>query len=307
MNTSKNIGIIEYFKRYGLTYGILRAAFTKWPIHYVDDYENKKILYYRIIKKKIEKKYKNTFNNDPAGLQFNDKKYENPVWVYWKQGENNMPKIVRRCIQSIKTYVKDQVILLTDENISDYIQFPDYINEKLLSGTMSIAAYSDLLRFSLLEHYGGTWIDSTVFLTGPLPNYITDSDLFAYQDRFGLIENPALMSIWILHCRSGNKVIRQTRNLAFEYWKKHSHVMEYLSSNIILTIVLENNPEEMKTISYANSDYCRLLLNSLGDEYDPKQIDHIMTLSCVHKLSYKLLESVLSDDKNVYHIITKKV
>lgn len=53
------------------------------------------------------------------------------------------------------------------------------------------------------------WIDSTVYLTNKLPEYITKSDLFAFQDSFGLIRNPALMSVWLLHSTPHNEVIRK--------------------------------------------------------------------------------------------------
>ena len=45
MSGFKNIGISEYFKRYGYRYGIRRMIFTVRNIHIVKEYENKKILY----------------------------------------------------------------------------------------------------------------------------------------------------------------------------------------------------------------------------------------------------------------------
>ena len=42
----KNIGIKEYFKRYGYKYGLVRGAFMAMPLHWIKDKENRKILYY---------------------------------------------------------------------------------------------------------------------------------------------------------------------------------------------------------------------------------------------------------------------
>lgn len=91
--------------------------------------------------------------------------------------------------------------MLSDKNLYKYIKLPQFIEQKWDKGILSAAAYSDVIRFSLLEHYGGTWIDATVLLTGPLPEYVMNNDLFAFRDSLGLIYNPALFPTWLLHCR----------------------------------------------------------------------------------------------------------
>lgn len=306
MKAFQNIGIKDYFRRYGYKFGIQRGIFTAFPLHFVRDYENKKILYYRKIEKKLKRKYLNAADKDPEGLVFGSIDCANPIWVYWKQGIENAPDIVKACIQSIKDNTETDVIILTEKNIADYVMFPAYIIEKLSSGNMSAAAYSDLLRFSLLEHYGGTWIDATVYLTGALPEYITESEFFAYQDTFGAIENPALISNWLLHCKPNNIVMRETRNMTFSYWKQESYVIEYLFTYMFLTISLENHPEVREKMPYANSDYSHLMLNSMAENYDDIKFEHMRQLTSVHKLSYKIRESVYRNDENYYHKIIER-
>lgn len=48
MGAFQNIGIKDYFKRYGVLNSIKRGLFTVNPLHIVTDYENKK---YYIIEK----------------------------------------------------------------------------------------------------------------------------------------------------------------------------------------------------------------------------------------------------------------
>lgn len=303
MGAFQNIGVSDYLKRYGWKYGIQRGAFTAFPFHVVNDYENKKILYYGKIEKKLKKRYLKAALIDPDGLSFGKVKVDNPIWVYWKQGLDQAPEIVKSCINSIKQNADTKVIIITDDNVEQYVKFPLYIIEKLEKGTMSTAAFSDLLRFSLLEHYGGTWIDSTVYLTDKLPEYVTKSDLFAYQDSFGLIRNPALMSVWLLHSTPNNEVIRETRNIAFEYWKNQNYVVEYLLPYIILTMVLKEHSEYFSKMPYANSDYTHLMLEHINEEYDEKLTNHILSLSSVHKLSYKLKHEAYANKENLYHRI----
>ena len=302
MTGFKNIGIKEYFKRYGYKYGLLRGAFMGMPLHWVKDKENRKILYYHQAKAFLEPYVEKYSQIDPVGLEFGSCKIENPVWVYWKQGLEMAPNRVKACIRSHQKYEKSNLILLTDANLEDFVRMPNYILELVGNGNMSSAAFSDLVRYSLLEHYGGTWIDSTVFLSAPIPKYVKNSSFFAFRDTFGLIDNPAWISSWFIHCTKSNDCMRQIRNVMFAYWTKQKYVIEYLSCYIIMTIVLYKN-KQLETMPYANSDYSHLLFNALDAPFDEEKYEHITELTQIHKLSYKLQESVLKSDHTFYSYI----
>lgn len=302
MTGFKNINLSEYFKRYGIKNGVSRLMFIANPIHIVRDFENRKVLYYRKERKKL-KKYIDK-KNTVVDISFNDNyTNENTVWVYWKQGLSQAPEIVKRCVASIKENVEQPVVVLNDANVEEYLRLPKSILLSNKKGNISNAALSDLIRLSLLEHYGGTWIDATVLLTAPLSSYVTDSDFFAFQDTFGLVENPALFSSWLLHATKGNNIIRQTRDAAFAYLEREKHISEYLWIYILLTLAVEKDPASKKRIPYVNSDYSHLLFNELGNEYDSKTIRHILKLTTVHKLTYKLTDQAINDPKDVYNFI----
>ncbi len=304
MKAFQNISANGYLKRYGMKYGFLRALFLANPFHILNDYENKKILYYRKIKKYLIKKYYKYCDSVPEGLQFGECAVENPIWIYWKQGFENAPEIVNKCVKSVMEYAENPVIQLDEKCVTKYVKFPSDVMRKYNEGVISDAALADLLRFSLLEHFGGTWIDATVLLTGPIPQYILESDFFAFQDRFGLIENPALISNWLLHCKAGNVAMQKTRNMSFAYWNKEKHVIEYLFTYIILQIIIENNKEKIGWFPYANSDYCHQYLDNLAEPYSEQLLYHIKELSTIHKLTYKLKESVYVTPNTFYeHLI----
>ncbi len=304
MKAFKNIGIKEYFDRYGAKNGILRGLFMACPIHIVSDRGNRKLLYHDKIRRYIIKKCLAWKEIDPEGIVYGSDEFLNRVWVYWKQGMENAPEIVRVCIKSIREY-GENVIVLTDQNISDYIELPNYVNNALKDGNLSIAMYSDLLRFSLLERYGGTWIDSTVLLTNTIPNYILKSDLFVFRDSCGYLKNPALMSNWMIHSKPHNIVIKEVRNILFEYCKRNKKVKEYLLSYIVLTSVLEQRRDILNKIPYASSEYSYLMMENLGCKYDSRTEDYVKELSSIHKLSYKLNDYVYSDGDNFYNHIVK--
>lgn len=305
MGAFQNIGVDGYLKRYGLKNGILRAIFLSNPFHFIKDYENKKILYYHKAKRYIEKKYYKFYDFHPQGLEFGEFECKNPIWIYWKQGLDNAPDIVKKCVSSVKHYAANQVVELDATNITQFVKLPMGILDKYEAGKISDAALSDLIRFSLLEHFGGTWIDATVLLTGKIPDYIYKSDFFAFQDTFGLIENPALISNWLLHCKPGNNVMRKTRNISFAYWENEKYVIDYLFTYMILQIVVEKNKEECGWFPYANSDYCHQYLNHLSDPYSDEMLQHITKLSTIHKLTYKLKKNIFTDKNTFYEKLMK--
>ena len=139
-----------------------------------------------------------------------------------------------------------------------------------------------------------------------MPEYIVESEFFAYQDTFGRISNPARISNWLLHCKPGNAVMRSARDMAFQYWKEENYVMEYLFTYIFLQIALEYDNETQEKMPYANSDYCHLMFNYLDLHFDEKEYAHIVELSNVHKLTYKLYDNVIRNENNFYSRIVRK-
>lgn len=117
---------------------------------------------------------------------------------------------------------------------------------------------------------------------------ILNSDFFAVRNSLLLIDNPVLYPAWFLHAKKGNKTIQEIRNVAFAYWLKNEHVIEYLLPNLIITLVVKSNPEVEQEIPYMNSDYSEYLVKVLADDYSEEKWNWIKKLTGIHKLTYKL-------------------
>ena len=65
-----------------------------------------------------------------------------------------------------------KVVILNKENISKYIQIPQFTYEKLKSGIISIPHFADIIRTKLLYEYGGIWMDATLYMTDTFSNDI---------------------------------------------------------------------------------------------------------------------------------------
>lgn len=125
------------------------------------------------------KKYTYVLNNIEE-TETSDK-FQNKIWQLWLQGAENMPAIVKKCTESVKKFHGDNIILLTNENLNNYIQLPTYIVEKYKKGIITNANFSDIIRLSLLSRYGGCWVDSTIYLTDKIPDEILNADFFSFK------------------------------------------------------------------------------------------------------------------------------
>lgn len=55
----------------------------------------------------------------------------NTVWVCWLQGIDSAPKLVKRCVETIRENVgRRKVIFLSEHNYKQYIRLPREIEEK---------------------------------------------------------------------------------------------------------------------------------------------------------------------------------
>lgn len=90
------------------------------------------------------------------------------IWVFWGQGEENMPPLVKACYRQL-THLNENIRLVTSTNIKDYITLNPLIYSKVKEGHISWAHFSDIIRTTLLAKYGGLWIDATVWVSERIP------------------------------------------------------------------------------------------------------------------------------------------
>ena len=106
-------------------------------------------------------KYKNT--------AISNEKISDPlIWVFWGQGEDNMPPLVKACYRQLTKY-NNNVVLVTLKNVENYINLPNVIYDKTYTEKISWAHFSDIVRNTLLAKHGGLWLDATVWVSGKIP------------------------------------------------------------------------------------------------------------------------------------------
>lgn len=243
-------------------------------------------------------------------IQETSNKYQNKIWQLWLQGEENMPPIVKQCHKSVKFYHDNDVILLDNNSLDEYIQLPDFIREKYKKGIITHANYSDMIRLMLLSKYGGCWVDSTIYLTNRIPNDILNADFFTFKslesenlniinslDKFELFSNHINKTIdiespYFISAKAGNIFTNALLNLFFEYWKNEDKLIDYLMIDKFFIIATLLNKKCFELFNNMPKYYIQnvlMLQNALFEPFDKKTFDLIKQISPIHKLTHKNL------------------
>ena len=258
------------------------------------------------IHEKLKRKYEYVITKKLTIPEKGKCQKSNKVWVCWFQGVENAPLLVRRCYESLCKYLRDrEIVLITQDNLFNYVQFPDYILKKWEAGVITNTHFSDLLRLELLIKYGGTWIDATVLCTsGKYPKYLFDSDLFFFQKlKPGKDGDCIPLSSWFITSISNNKILIATRELLYTYWHEHDFLVDYFLFHHFMYMACEEYPEEYnKVVKFSNS-IPHILSLGLFQQYDEEKYQALVDMTCFHKLSYKLNEDNIKRKGTYYSIL----
>ena len=289
----KSAGGVELLKRYWRN-GVLGIAVAEFILlgKSKTALEILRLLVDLKMKERFEKEYCNVLKDFDAKWKDNNIHYERKtVWLFWWQGEEAMPPLVKKCYASVKQNLKDwEIVLLTEQNYLQYVMFPDFINEKFKRGKITLTHFSDLLRLELLIRYGGLWLDATVLCTsGQIPESILASELFFFRPQKPGADGRAItMSSWLMWAKSNNRILMATLAMLYAYWQKKNRLEEYFLLHHFMSIVLDHYSEEMEKIPpYCNS-VPHILQLHLFDKYDELFWKDLKQMTCFHKLSYKL-------------------
>ena len=298
--------IINYFinclRQFGLMY-MLHEMYYKFFAYFLE-----KLIFQREAKDTLHylKRYIKIKPSDYSAYFEPIKDLEPCIWTCWFQGYANAPSIIKACINSMQKYTSGgyNLIVITEENMADYICMPDFIIDKFKKGIISNAHFSDLLRTLLLINYGGVWLDATVLLTKEIPKAILNSDLFVFRTP-SIYISPC--SSWFIVARRKNLLLTKVFEILADYWRTHKYLINYYLFHICVRFVISHN-EDAKQIW--NNMLCKsnddsfFLMDKLFHSMDIRMKDFLWDVSFAHKLTYKFYnfgdESIL-DRKDTYY------
>lgn len=208
------------------------------------------------------------------------------IWIFWWQGIDNSPTIVKRCVEKIKETEKSKKIIIIDkDNYNNYIDISPEILKKVNNGNFTLTYFSDIIRLSLLAKYGGLWIDPTCYIT-ELPiiektNFITV--------KHGLFNtwhvSRGRWSSFFIGCSKNNPAICLVRDILLQNILETDSLMAYLFLDSALSVAYDNLPgftNEVDKLQVNNINVFKME-KQLNDLYSK---DYLIPEK-VNKLSYK--------------------
>lgn len=295
-----------------LSLSITLPLFYKWLASFrfnmtssVQVFRKKK---HRFILDYLEKRYSGLI---ATSLFLNDKKEDDkklPIWVFWYQGEENMPPLVKLCYESIKRNACGRRVHLLDKNnMLSFVDIPDYILKMKDTRNINMANFADILRLLLLAEFGGSWLDATLFVTKPL----SEEGLNPF---FTSIKMPALKegtisdyrwSTFCLYAHPGASTICCFRDILLAYFRDgHKRVIDYLLIDYIFQMMYEKCDAFRRLIDNQprSSEYTYTLVNVLNEPYDADLFDKWREQQ-IFKLNWRL---ELKEGDTMFHYLENK-
>ena len=109
-------------------------------------------------------------------------------------------------------------------------------------GNIGHAAFSDIIRMSLLSEYGGMWIDATVFLSQPIPDFVFKESFYTMKTY-----NPDSIyfskSRWTGYYFSGSKtfpLFAFVKECLIAHWERTDYIIDYLLPDYIIEFAYRN-------------------------------------------------------------------
>lgn len=140
------------------------------------------------------------------------------IWFLWFQGLGNAPYVVRKCYESWTILNPGWKVVYLDEESVRQFTAVDYASGNL--ARLMPQHRSGLLRFDLLAHYGGVWVDATTLCTRPLDDWLPSN----LQSGFFAFHKPGpdrIISTWFLAAAPGNTLVSRLFERMIEYWTSH--------------------------------------------------------------------------------------
>lgn len=225
--------------------------------------------------------------------------YRERIWVCWLQGEAMAPELVKVCLRQIRAHANGhEVILIDKDNFHKYVDVPEIIFQKYISGVMLPAHFSDYIRYQLLYRYGGAWLDATLFVTQKIGrDQEFCYELYSAHYRIPQDDNCIAHSRWVtplFFCKAGNGFMYNTYKIFEKYHLKYNHCIDYLLIDYIMDYAVRadiNYADMVNSIPINNDDFQKIYrLYALP--YNKEIFDKLFLGSTYfYKLTYKNVPS----------------
>ncbi len=232
----------------------------------------------------------------PAAAAITERKVEKndrneKIFTIWLQGEENAPALVKACFRSIRKNCTQELVVLDEKTLFDYIKLPDIIMEKRKKGLIKNAHFADICRVELLYNYGGFWFDSTDFATGPIPDWIVEQDFFVFLAGKNVGSPYSFMQNCFIRSRKGAYLLDAWRAMILDYWIHENHNFDYFMHQLLFKTLVLNDPRAKKYFAkmpHVDQDPTHMLWWGYQNKpFDQKIFDQVTGETFFQKLTYR--------------------
>ena len=105
------------------------------------------------------------------------------IWSFW---EGQPPDVVLRCFESIRIHNTERpFIVVSRATLPKFLDTSDFPLSHGKQGTpdsfSKVQYLADWVRLTLLEKYGGIWLDASVICTSSVDRWIVEEDAIVYD------------------------------------------------------------------------------------------------------------------------------
>lgn len=219
----------------------------------------------------------------------NDK--NDKIFTLWLQGEDKAPPLVQACFRSVRRNCKQELIVLDEKTVFDYITLPDYVMKKRRAGKIAHAHFADICRVELLYQHGGYWLDSTGFATSEIPSWIENEDFFVYMAGKNVGSPYSFMQNCFIRARKGAYLLAAWRAMILEYWKYENSNFDYFMHQLLFKTLVLNDERAKKyfeKMPHVDQDPTHMLWWEYHDKpFNQEIFDKVTSGSFFQKLTYR--------------------
>jgi len=212
------------------------------------------------------------------------------IWTIWLQGEDNAPALVKACFRSIRRHCKQELIILDENTIFDYITLPQEIVNKYKAGKIARAHFADICRVELLYEHGGIWLDATAFVTRPIDDWIIKEDFFVFLT--GHAGSPySFMQNCFIRSRKGAYLLDAWRAMILDYWMHEDHNFDYFMHQLLFKTLVMNDERAKKyyaEMPHVDQDPTHMLWwDYQHKQFDQETFDRVTSGAFFQKVTYR--------------------
>lgn len=213
------------------------------------------------------------------------------AFTIWLQGEEKAPELVKACFRSMRRHLKQELVILDEKSLFDWIQLPDYIVEKWRKGKITHAAFSDICRVELLYQHGGVWLDATDYVTAPVPDYIINEDFFLFMAGSKIRGSYARVQSCFIRGKKNNPLLSIWRQAIRLYWANEDSKINYFWMHLLLCLCVEQNEiarREFEKMPKVDQDPTHALWGDhCADRYTKEEFERLTADSFFQKTNFK--------------------